>query len=51
MFLSHFAEGYPWVHLDIAPRMTSVPGDKLAKGATGEPIRLLTRLLERGLTD
>ncbi|MBI4086640.1 leucyl aminopeptidase family protein [Candidatus Kaiserbacteria bacterium] len=51
MFLSHFAEGYPdgckWAHIDMAPRMTSVASDKLAKGATGEPIRLLTLIAER----
>jgi leucyl aminopeptidase len=51
MFLSHFAEGYPescgWVHIDMAPRMTSVPSDKLAKGATGEPIRLLALIAEK----
>lgn len=37
----------PWVHIDIAPRMTSIEGDHLAKGAAGEPVRLLTKLLER----
>ena len=51
MFLSHFAEGYPqgcgWAHIDMAPRMTSVPSDKLAKGATGEPVRLLVSIAER----
>ena len=51
MFLSHFAEGYPegcgWAHIDMAPRMTSVPSDKLGKGATGEPVRLLTLIAEK----
>lgn len=51
MFLSHFAEGYPegcgWAHIDMAPRMTSVASDKLAKGATGEPVRLLTLIAEK----
>ncbi len=37
---------YPWVHIDIAPRMTTCEGDYLAKGAAGEPVRLLVRLLE-----
>jgi leucyl aminopeptidase len=46
MFLSHFAKGLRWAHLDMAPRMTSVPSDKLAKGATGEPVRLLIKLAE-----
>ncbi len=41
-FLSFFApKNTPWAHIDIAPRMDSIPSDKLAKGATGEPVRLL----------
>ena len=41
-FLKQFAKGFPrWAHIDIAPRMTSVEGDYLAKGATGVPIQLL----------
>jgi hypothetical protein len=31
----------------MAPRMTSVASDKLAKGATGEPVRLLIKIAER----
>lgn len=46
MFLSHFTGTYPWVHIDMAPRMTSVSSDHLAKGATGEPVRLLVHLAE-----
>jgi leucyl aminopeptidase len=46
-FLSFFApKNVPWAHLDIAPRMESVPSDKLAKGATGEPVKLLVAFLE-----
>jgi len=46
-FLSFFApKGIPWAHLDIAPRMDAAPHDKLAKGSTGEPIRLLIKFLE-----
>ncbi|MGB5018108.1 MAG: leucyl aminopeptidase [Candidatus Moraniibacteriota bacterium] len=45
-FLRQFAVGYPWVHLDIAPRMTSIEGEFLAKGAAGTPVRLLVKLLE-----
>ena len=37
---------YPWVHLDIAPRMTSIEEEHLAKGGLGTPVRLLARLLE-----
>lgn len=47
MFLSHFAKGMPWVHIDMAPRMTSTASDKLAKGAAGEPVRLLVKIAER----
>lgn len=47
VFLAHFVpKGVPWAHLDIAPRMESIPSDKLAKGATGEPVRLLVKFLE-----
>lgn len=46
MFLSNFTEGLAWVHIDIAPRMTTIPGDELAEGAAGEPVRLLCKLLE-----
>lgn len=46
-FLSHFTKGEKWVHIDMAPRMTAVPNDKLAKGATGEPVRLLVKIAER----
>ncbi len=46
-FLSHFTKGEKWAHIDMAPRMTSVGSDKLAKGATGEPVRLLVKIAER----
>jgi leucyl aminopeptidase len=46
-FLSYFApKDVPWAHLDIAPRMESIGSDKLAKGSTGEPVRLLVKWLE-----
>lgn len=45
-FLSHFAEKMRWAHIDMAPRMTATPSDKLAKGATGEPTRLLVHIAE-----
>lgn len=47
MFLSHFTKKMKWVHIDMAPRMTSVGSDKLAKGATGEPTRLLVKIAEK----
>lgn len=48
MFLLEFAKDLdcPWAHLDIAPRMTSAPGDELAKGAAGEPVRLFLSFIE-----
>lgn len=49
MFLWQFAKelACPWAHLDIAPRMTAAPGDELAKGAAGVPVRLLVRFIEQ----
>lgn len=49
MFLWQFAKELdcPWAHIDIAPRMTSAPGDELAKGAAGAPVRLLLTFIER----
>lgn len=47
-FLSFFApKKTPWAHIDIAPRMDSIPSDKLAKGAAGEPVRLLVKFVEQ----
>lgn len=45
-FLQQFADTYPFAHLDIAPRMTSGPGDHLAKGAAGTPVRLFLQIAE-----
>ena len=46
IFLSHFAPNCPWAHIDIAPRMEAIKSDKLAKGSTGEPVRLLVKFIE-----
>ncbi len=47
-FLSFFVpKNVSWAHIDMAPRMDSIPSDKLAKGSTGEPIRLLVAFLEQ----
>ncbi len=46
VFLYQWAKDYPWVHIDMAPRMTAEDGDYLSKGATGYPVRLLHRLLQ-----
>ena len=45
-FLKAFVGNTPWVHIDMAPRMTAQPFDNLALGAAGEPVRLFTRLFE-----
>ncbi|MFZ2500378.1 MAG: leucyl aminopeptidase [Minisyncoccia bacterium] len=49
MFLWQFAKelNCPWAHIDIAPRMTTVSSDELAKGALGSPVRLLIRFIEQ----
>jgi len=46
VFLHQFIKGYKWVHLDIASRMTSTPGENLAQGALGSPVRLLYKFIE-----
>ncbi|MEK9151171.1 MAG: leucyl aminopeptidase [Patescibacteria group bacterium] len=47
-FLKQFVDdAYPWVHLDIAPRMTTLPDEFLSKGSAGAPVRLLVKLLEK----
>lgn len=47
VFLSYFApKNVPWAHIDIAPRMETIPSDKLTKGAAGEPVRLLVKFVE-----
>jgi|AntRauTorckE6833_2_1112554.scaffolds.fasta_scaffold18546_2 leucyl aminopeptidase len=47
-FLSFFApKKTPWAHIDMAPRMETIPSDKLAKGAAGEPVRLLVQFVKQ----
>ena len=43
-FLEQFAADARFAHIDIAPRMTSVEADFLAKGATGVGVRYITEL-------
>lgn len=47
MFLKHFAKDFKddWMHVDIAPTMTAIADENLAKGAKGSPVRLLIDLL------
>ena len=44
-FLKKFAEGYPWVHLDIAGTAWDVKGSSYtpSKGGTGFGVRLLVQ--------
>lgn len=48
-FLEVFAKDLdcPWVHIDMAPKMTAAPNEFLAKGAAGAPVRLLLALIEK----
>ncbi|WP_079227384.1 leucyl aminopeptidase [Pseudomonas putida] len=43
-FLERFTRAYPWAHLDVAGT-ASLRGSQM-KGATGRPVRLLTRYLQ-----
>jgi leucyl aminopeptidase len=45
-FLHQFIKPYKWLHVDIAPRMTSMSGEFLAQGALGTPVRALFRFIE-----
>lgn len=47
LFLKNFVKEYKdqWMHIDIAPTMTSVFDEQLVKGAKGSPVRLLVELL------
>ena len=38
-----------WVHVDMAPVMTSRPGEQLAKGAAGAPVRFLLEFIEKNI--
>jgi len=46
IFLKQFIKDYKWVHIDIAPRMTSMAGEFLASGALGTPVRSLFKFIE-----
>jgi len=47
IFLKQFVGSYPWVHLDIAPTMTTIDGEYLAKGASGTAVQLLVELARK----
>ena len=52
MFLREFAKdlGCPWLHIDMAPRMTTTSNDLLGKGAAGAPVRFLFALISHYAT-
>lgn len=44
-FLSHFVKPFPFVHVDMAPRMTTIPDEEfLSKGASGYGVKLVVEL-------
>lgn len=43
-FLEQFIGNTPWAHLDIAPKMTTVEGEYLSKGASGVGVRYIAEL-------
>jgi leucyl aminopeptidase len=48
MFIGEFADGTPWIHLDIAgTRWSNEEKPYLGKGPTGAPVRTLVDLLTR----
>jgi len=47
MFLWQFIKGYPWIHIDMAPRISAIEGEFLAKGSAGAPVRLLVEFLSQ----
>lgn len=48
VFLWQFAKelNCPWAHIDMAPRMTTIPQDELSKGAAGAPVRMLVSFIQ-----
>lgn len=43
-FLEQFVKNVPWAHIDIAPKMTTVEGEYLSKGASGVGVRYIVEL-------
>lgn len=46
-FLEQFAENARFAHVDIAPRMTTIEGEYLAKGASGVGVRFIVELAKK----
>ena len=51
IFLKNFVDDLPWIHLDIAPTMSSIEGQGLAKGATGSGTRFLITFAQEFLKE
>lgn len=46
IFLYQFINGTPWVHIDMAPRMTATPDEFLAPGSSGAPVAMLYNFIK-----
>lgn len=46
IFLYQFIKGTPWVHVDMAPRMTATPDEFLAPGSSGAPVAMLYNFIK-----
>jgi leucyl aminopeptidase len=46
-FLSHFAKGANFAHIDMAPRMTTILEDELARGSAGYGVRYFVELCKK----
>ncbi|MDP2695780.1 MAG: leucyl aminopeptidase [bacterium] len=46
-FLKQFVGDFPWIHLDIAPMMTTIDGQYLSKGSSGAGVRFLVEMAKR----
>ncbi|MDO8601666.1 MAG: leucyl aminopeptidase family protein [bacterium] len=46
-FLSHFAKGVNFAHLDMAPRMTTIAEDELSRGSAGYGVRYFVELAKQ----
>lgn len=47
VFLKQFVGDFPWIHVDIAPLMTTIEGQYLAKGASGTGVALLVGIAKK----
>lgn len=48
-FLEQFVADTPWAHVDIAPKMTTIDSEYLAKGASGVGVRYIVELAKQYL--